>query len=316
LPNAEAYTLYLHGLELRDQQHLDQLVEAAREFEQALALDPSFLRAAEALALTDVALGFDEDLVAHDAWQHARENAKAALRIDPNSAPAHGVLGLVHAEDEYDWSAAEAEFRKALALNPRDPVTLDYAAIIASARGQFEAGKQLSNASLALDPLNPYAQQKLGQMHLAMGDFAGAEVAIRKSITINATFDGNHYFLGRMLLARGQIEAARKEMQAELASDAKDAGLAMVYHALGRKAESDAALARLVQASSDTWPYSVATVHAYRGERDEAIEWLEKACAARDSDLLEGIRGDPEFAPLRHDPRYKELLRKMNLPEA
>jgi TolB-like protein len=101
LPNAEAYTLYLHGLELRDQQHLDQLVEAVREFEQALALDPSFLRAAEALALTDVALGFDEDLVAHDAWQHARENAKAALRIDPNSAPAHGVLGLVHAEDEY-----------------------------------------------------------------------------------------------------------------------------------------------------------------------------------------------------------------------
>ncbi len=112
-----------------------------------------------------------------------------------------------------------------------------------------------------------------------------------------------------------RIESAQKEIQAEPARDAKDAGLAMVYHALRRKADSDAALARLIQASGDTWPYSVAMVHAYRGERNEAIEWLEKGRESRDSDLLAGVRGDPEFAPLRDDPRYRDLLRKMNLPD-
>ena len=150
-------------------------------------------------------------------------------------------------------------------------------------------------------------------MHFAAGNFADAQSALRKSIAINAKFDGNHYFLGRMLLARGEIEAALKEVQLEVTSDAKDAGLAMIYHALHRKADSDAALARLIRVSGDTWPFSVATVYAYRGERNEAFKWLEKGFATRDSDQLEGIRGDPEFAALRDDERYKALLLKMNL---
>ena len=140
-------------------------------------------------------------------------------------------------------------------------------------------------------------------------------VTVRKSIAINATFDGNHYFLTRMLLARGDFEAALNEIQREVAADAKAAGLAMTYHGLRRKEDSDAALARLVGTAGETWPYSVATVYAFRGERDKAFEWLEKGLATRDSDQLEGIRGDPEFAALRGDPRYKTLLRRMNLPE-
>jgi hypothetical protein len=89
----------------------------------------------------------------------------------------------------------------------------------------------------------------------------------------------------------------------------------MIYHGLRRKEDSDAALARLVGLAGETWPYSVATVYAFRGERNEAFDWLEKGLATRDSDQLEGIRGDPEFALLREDARYKALLRKMNLPE-
>jgi TolB-like protein/Flp pilus assembly protein TadD len=315
LANPEAYTLYLRGRLALDQVHLPQLSEAVRNFEQALALEPSFLRAAEALALAHVAQGFDENVLSHDAWRQAREAAERALSIDANSAPAHGVLGLVHAEDEFDWNAAQSEFDKALALNPRDPVTLYYAAIVASARGQVSDAERLFNASLAVDPLNPIAQQNLGQMLLVTGDFTGAEAAFRKSIAISAMYDGNHLFLCRVLLARGQIESAQKEIQAEPATDARDAGLAMIYHALRRKADSDAALARLIRASGDTWPYSVAIVLAYRGERDKAIEWLEKARESRDSDLLAGVRGDPELASLRGDARYKALLRRMNLPE-
>jgi TolB-like protein len=312
-PNPEAYALYLRGLLAQDQQSAEKLYEAVGDFEQALALSPAFLRAAEALARAHVDQGFDEAMLSRDAWQGAREAAHRTVRIDSDSPTAHAVLGLVHAEDEFDWNAAEAEFNQALALNPRDPAALSYGAIIAGARGLTPESLRLFNASLAVDPLNPYTQQHLAQMLFAAGNFVDAQSALQKSIAINAKFDGNHYFLGRMLLARGEFEAALKEIQLEAAPDAKDAGLAMIYHALRRKADSDAALARLVRASGETWPYSAATVCAYRGERNEAFKWLEKGYATRDSDQLEGIRGDPELAALREDARYKTLLRNMNL---
>jgi tetratricopeptide (TPR) repeat protein len=179
------------------------------------------------------------------------------------------VLGLVEAEDEFDWNAAESEFRTALASNPRDPVTLGYAAIVAQARGEYQEAQRLIDTSLALDPLNPFSLQTLGNLFFVTADYTSAEPAFRKSIAISATFDGSHFYLGRMLLTRGQFEAALKEFQAEPAADAKDAGLAMVYHALGRKDDSNSALARLIAASGDTWPYSVSIVHAYswRAER-------------------------------------------------
>jgi TolB-like protein/Tfp pilus assembly protein PilF len=315
MPSAEGYALYLRGLLAQDQQNFEKLFEAVRDFEQALVLDPTFLRASEALARAHIDQGFDEAVLSHDAWQHAREAAQRALRIDAKSATAHAVLGLVHGEEDFDWNAADAEFNQALALNPRDPVALSYAAIVAGARGLKPESQRFFNASLAVDPLNPYTQQHLGQMLLAAGDFAEAQVALRKSIAINALFDGNHYQLSKINLARGEFEAALKEAQQEVTPDAKNAGLAMIYHALRRKDDSDAALAGLIRASGDTWPYSVATVYAYRGERNEAFQWLEKGLASRDSDQLEGIRGDPEFAALREDARYKALLRKMNLSE-
>jgi adenylate cyclase len=315
LPNAEAYALYLRGLLAQDQQSFEKLYEAVRDFEQALALNPAFLRAAEALARAHVDQGFDEAILSREAWQAAREAAQRALRIDAKSATAHAVLGLVHGEDEFDWDAADAEFKEAFALNPRDSVALSYAAIIAGARGLKQESQRLFNASLAVDPLNPYTQQHFAQMLAATGDFDGAQVALRKSIAINASFDGNHFQLSMIDLARGEVEAAMKEIQLEGAPDAKDAGLAKIYHALRRKVDSDAALSRLIREAGDTWPYIVATVYAYFGERDETFKWLEKGRASRDSDQLEGIRGDAAFALMREDARYRALLRNMHLPE-
>jgi serine/threonine-protein kinase len=314
-PNPEAYALYLRGLLALDQQRVDKLFEAARDFEQALALDPRFLRASEALARAFVDQGFDEALSANDAWKRAREIAQKTLRIDPRSAPAHGVLGLARAEEQFDWSGADTEFKEALELNPRDPVTLAYAAIIQGARGRRAESQRLFNLSLSIDPLNPYTQQHLGMMLLAAGDLDGAQAAFRKSIAINQTFDGNHYQLSRILLAHGRPDAALNEIQMEVASDARNAGLSMIDHVLHRKNESDAALADLIRESGENWPYSIATVYAFRGERNEAFEWLEKGLAVRDSDQIKGIRGDPEFAGLRDDPRFGAILRKMNLAQ-
>ena len=93
-----------------------------------------------------------------------------------------------------------------------------------------------------------------------------------------------------------------------------DAGLACVYHALGRKAESDAALARAIKGFAGTWAYGIAEVYAYRGEIDQAFAWLDRAYRQRDV-LLYRIKGNPLLRTLEADARYKTFLRKIKLPE-
>ena len=315
LRSNDAYTLYLRGLSYLDRLHKDQLVQAKDYFEQALRLDPSLLRAAEALAFTYIAISIDENIPAITAHQQARAAAQRALGMDGNSATAHSVLGYVHAYNEFEWSLANAEFDKALSINPRDPAALYLASQVAHPLGQRDVAEQRINASLALDPLNPYAQQGLGEMLRDYGDLEGSDNAFRKCLEISPTFDGSHLYLAENLLLRGQAEAALAEVRQETASDAKDLGLALVQHSLGRHAESNAALTRLVRADSELWPFAIALAYAYRGEPDDAFRWMEKAYQLRDDELIYTVRSHPMLARLRGDPRYRTLLREMNLPE-
>lgn len=314
LQSAEAYTLYMRGLSELDQMHQSSLFDAQSNFERALVLDPSFLRAAEALAHTYVEQAFDESLLPQTAWMKAREVADRALVLDANSAAAHGVLGIVYAANDYNWEAAEAEFSKAFALQPRDPSTLRFAALVTHASGRQEEALRRINASISVDPLNPYSRESLGQILFCMGDLDRAEPALRKSLEITPLFDGSHYYLGMIMLLRGQGEAARREVRAEVAENARDSGMSMDFYARGQKSESDAALARLKLSSSDRWPFGITQAYAFRHDVDRTFEWLEKSYQMRDPDLMINLRGDPLLAPFRGDPRYSALLRKMNLP--
>jgi tetratricopeptide (TPR) repeat protein len=311
LHSTEAYTLYLRGRSAYDGP--GDIPEAQSDYEQALALDPGFLRAAEALAWMYAYAALTQEMESRIAWQHANDAAQRALRIDGDSAPAHAVLGLMHAEYEYDWDAADAEFSKALELSPRDPVTLDFAARLACHRGRYEEALRRIDASLAVDPLSPRAHRRKGFILYLAGDDHGAEREFRRSLEIFPTFDWDHSMLTWILVARGEFQAALKEIQAEPALGGKDQGPPLIYHGLGRKAESDMALARLIS-EFPNWPTGVAMIYAYRAQADQAFEWLGRAYTIRDPDLNQWIRS-PFFASLRGDSRYKAVLRKMNLPD-
>jgi TolB-like protein len=309
LHSMEAYTLYLRGRAAYDGPR--DIPEAQSDYEQALALDPSFLRAAEGLAWMYAYAAVTQEMQSRIAWQYAKDAAEKALLIDEDSAPAHAVLGLMHAEYEYDWDIADAELSKALTLSPRDPVSLDFAARLACHRGRYEEALRRIDASLSVDPLNPRTHRRKGFILYLAGDDHGAEREFRRSLEIFPTFDWDHNMLTWILVARGELQAALKESQAEPAVGGKDQGLAIVYHALGRNAESDMALTRLINEFPD-WPTGAAIIYGYRAEADRAFEWLDRAYTIRDPDLTMWIRS-PFFAWLRNDPRYKALLRKMNL---
>jgi hypothetical protein len=140
-----------------------------------------------------------------------------------------------------------------------------------------------------------------------------AEAAARRTLEIAPSYDGVRLVLGLVLLERGDREAALAAMQLESPDD-RDYGLAIVYHAMDRELESNAAVAAYTRAHSDDEPLGIADIHANRGEADAAFSWLERAYVQRSANLY-WIKGDILLKNIEDDPRYKAFLRRMNLPE-
>jgi TolB-like protein len=313
---AEAYTLYLKGKVALDSFNADSLAEATTLFQQALSLDPSLLPAAEGLALAWMQRGIDEiDITSLEGWSRAQAAAEQARALDPDSLAAHVVLGVLAARRDYNWKVAQQELQKALALNPSDQDAMIHLGLILMAQGRSAEALRPIRAAVTLDPLSSFAVQNLGVVLYFSGDHAGAESSLRKSLTMNLDIDYNHYLLGLIRLSKGDYETALKEFGMERNHLTQDAGLALAYHATGKHRDSDEALAHLLKEGTQLWPYGIATTYAYRGERDEALNWLERAYAVRDTDLHTFAFGDPLLAPLHTDARWSVLMRKMNLPE-
>jgi adenylate cyclase len=312
--SVEAYDLYLRGRHAYDRFDKEGLESAAAYFQQALELDPTAVPAAESLAAAqeDVAeLGYVEP---REGFERARSSAQRALRLDPKSSLAHAILAAVHLVYDWDWAAAERDAKEAVRLKPRLHSAQGLLGMVNEALGRWDESARAFEAALTLDPLFPAWHGQLSNVRLITGRLDEAEAEERKQLQISPTSGGGHYGLGVILLAQGKSEAALAEMQQEQPDSGRDAALAVVYHAMGRRAESDAALAKLVREHAQDDAMEVAGAYAYRGEPDQAFAWLERAYRQKDSGLYL-IKADPFFKNFNGDPRYKAFLRKMNLPE-
>ena len=253
-------------------------------------------------------------VASRSGWQQARHAAERALSINSASAAAHAVLGLVHALEEFDWDAADSELKLALQADPNSTETLLLSANVLVARGELQTAIQRVDAAIAIDPLSPELAESRAIFLYFSGDLAAAESAIRRCLEISPTYAYAPFVLARILLARGERDAALREAEQESPDGGKDIGLAVVNYALRKQRESDGAIARLTRQRGELWPYAVAQAHAYRGERKLALDWLDNAYEARDSDL-QFVLYDPLLESVRGDSRFKELLRKMHLSE-
>ena len=224
-------------------------------------------------------------------------------------------MAAIHLIYDWDWAAAERELQQAFALGPRETNGAQVASWLAAARGQWDAARQLAIEAIELDPLDGNAHGALGfEIYLRSGRLAEAEQSFRRALQITPEWGSGHYFLGEALMLQGHHDAALAEFKKESLDDGQLEGSAMVHFAAGRKGESDAQLASAISQNGTSWPSEIARVYAFRGERDAAFQWLDRAYQIRDEDLY-FIKGDPLFKNLEGDPRYKAFLRKMNLPE-
>jgi DNA-binding winged helix-turn-helix (wHTH) protein/TolB-like protein/Tfp pilus assembly protein PilF len=315
LRNPEAYTAFLHGVhavERADQQGIEQAVS---DFQRALDLDPAFADAAGALAASYQSLGSFGFMPPAEAFKKGRLAAELALKLDPNQSDAHAALGNIHIFYDWDWSAAEREFKLARAETTQDSNVWQFdPPQLALAMGRSDDALKSLNDSLALDPLDPSNYFWLGITQLRRGRLAEAEAAMRRTVELSPTYTFAHYGIALVLLARSEPDAALAEFLKESSEPVRLVGSALAYFALGRKADSDAALAQMLKNYTPYSPSGIATVYAFRGESDEAFTWLDRAYAQKDP-LLYRIKFATEFDRLHSDPRYKAFLGKMNLPE-
>jgi TolB-like protein/tetratricopeptide (TPR) repeat protein len=314
MKNLEAYDLYLHGLHARDIASQEATKEAVADFQQVLNLEPTYAPAAVNLAWAYEWLGTEGWSPPREAFEHAREAAQRALRLDPRLGDAHAALADVHMIYDWDWSGADREVRQARQLGAEEQ-GVRIAGELAATRGQWELAAQLLQSALALDPLNPEPYEDLVfNVYLRSGRFAEAESAMHRVLEIRPRYGNAQYFLGLSLMLQGRLDDALAAMQQETIDDGRYEGSSMVYYAMGRNAESDAALKMGTARNGESWPSEIARVHAFRGELDEAMQWLERAYAMKDEDLY-AIKHDLLLKKLEQDPRYQAFLRKMNFPD-
>ena len=315
LRDSGAYTAYLKGVHAYNRLDQQGVEQANIDFQRALDLNPQFADARVWLAITYLTLGAFGFVSPAIADAQVRRSAEIALKLDPNIAIAHTLLGLVDLDDG-NWAAADRELKLARTLAPRDFGIVVLAGAQAGFMGNWDEVLKQANARLELDPLDPIGYRDLSAVQLRRGRLAEAEAAARRALEISPTYAFIHYLLGVVLLARSEPDAALKEFAQEPLDGARLKGSAMAYFALGRRADSDAALAEWLEKYPPTirYPFALAEVYAFRHQPEEALNSLEEAYRKREVGLP-NPNAFPLLDSLHAEPRYKAFLKKMNLPE-
>jgi tetratricopeptide (TPR) repeat protein len=178
--------------------------------------------------------------------------------------------------------------------------------------GDLDQAVKLYEQAVALDPLRANSHLGLGYLLYMAGRNDEAQAALQKALDLNPQAAFAHANMGKILLAEGKPQQALAEIEKEPIDWERLTDQALVYHALSRVEDSNAALTELIAKHDADSAYQIAEVYAYRGESDKSFEWLERAYDQRDAGLPD-IEIDPLLENLHHDPRYTDLLRKMRL---
>jgi TolB-like protein/DNA-binding winged helix-turn-helix (wHTH) protein len=313
--STEAYTLYLQAVSMAKHPTRLSISKAVDYLQQAVKLDAKFAPAWAILSrlLVDEVVKFGV-LPMEQGREQAQRAAETAVGLDSKLPESHIAIGKILYQFDWNWSAAEAEFGKARDLDPGNGDALRWSGYVATTLGRLDDGLRLAQQSIALDPLYEYNYVGAGKVYLALGRIHEAEAAYRKAIDLNPADAIPHIGLADTFLARGEPAPALAEIQQVSLDDGQTIGLAIIYHAMGRKRESDAAMVEAEMKHAKDNIIGIAAAHAYRRETDQAFAWLDRAYQERDTRIV-GIKTDPYLKSLVADPRYKALLRKMNLPE-
>ncbi len=319
LVNPEAYRLYLIGRFLLNKRTEEGFKQAINNFQGAIETDPHYPVAYAGLADAYTLLGNWGHLPPRDAYPKAKVAAQKALQIDKDSAEAHTSLALVYYEYDWDWPACEKEYKRAIELNPNYATAHQwYSEYLSTMKRNAEAIAEAERAQ-QLDPLSPMISTNVGNSYVLARQYDIAISRLRNTVSLFPEFSIGFGCLGDAYMANGNYEQAiaayQKWMTLSGASAAEVAGVGQAYSKEGMRGFYHWALRRLKEESKHRYvrAYEFAWFFASLGEKDQAFSYLEKAYQDRDYKLTD-LQRHPRLDTLHSDPRFQDLLRRMNFP--
>jgi serine/threonine protein kinase/tetratricopeptide (TPR) repeat protein len=319
--DAEAYRLYLKGRYFWNQRTKEDLQRSIDYFRKAIDRDPTYALAYTGLADAYGTLGLFYYGFAPppETFPLAREAAGKALEIDPSLGEAHNSLANVLLFYDWDWGSAGQEFRRALELNPADSNARHWYSHYLLALGRFDESLAQAKRAVEQDPISAMMTTHLGEhYHLARQDDL-AVGQIERALELNPRFPAAHVLLGEAYEEQHRYADAEQEFRsvedAFAGTSRVEAALARIDARSGRREQALRELRELAQDRPGRYvaPHDLAWGYAALGDRDRAMQWLEKAYAERSS-ALTYLEVEPLFDPLRGDPRFADLVRRVGLP--
>lgn len=311
--NPGAYQLYLKGLFYRNKFTLRDTETAVPYFHQAIAADVSFAPAHAGLADSYVVIAlFEGGAPAHEVMPKARDAALKALTLDEGLAEAHAALGFVRLFYDYDFAGAEREFMRAIELNPNHALPQQRYSQLLTYLGRSEEALAKIRRAQELDPLSLIVNRGYGERLFDARRYDEAIAQLHRTLELDNNFSLAYSTLALVYQAQGNYAAS-----VEAIVKAFELTGRQEYAALAResfvKGGWPAYLRAMLEHRRNLWAYTRASYHASLGDKEKAFAELNKSYEKRETSLVR-LKIDPRLDPLRDDPRFPELLRKVGFP--
>ena len=317
--NPQAYQHYLRGRYYWNKRTADDLRKGLAEFQRAADVDPNYALAYVGLADTYVLLEEYAGVASSESLPQARTYAEKALQIDNSLGEAYATLGLINNRD-WRWADSDREFKRAIELNPNYPTVHHWHSINLRDTGKFAESMAEIKTAQRLDPLSGVIGVNVAISYMNINDYPSAMDESQKVIALDPNWWAGHHWLGNIHLKFGNTAEAISELQRAVELSNRSnwplAFLAYAYAISNRRAEALAILRELETRYSKRECLSIqlAAVHAGLGDKDEVFNWLERSFQERSGELIR-IKSFPQFDSIRSDPRYADLMKRMNFPD-
>jgi TolB-like protein/Tfp pilus assembly protein PilF len=315
--NLAAHDLYLKGRYFWNKRNPEALKKAIEYFQQAIEQDPSYALAYVGLADSTAILPQYASTSEAEVLPKARQTALKAVELDGTLAEAHEVFGLI-SDLDFEWSAAEHEYRRAIELKPEYPTAHHRYALLLSATGRLEEGRAEAERALQLDPTSVIINTLVSGLLIDAREYDRAIEQAKKALELEPGFWLAREQLAMAYVGQGRYAEAVAELEEPGPSSAltsRQAGVVGYAYAMsGRHSEARRVLAELDERSKHGYvaPSALALIYIGLGDKDQAFKWLDRACAIRDP-WLRHLKPKSFFDSLRSDPRFTRLLKQMHL---
>jgi serine/threonine protein kinase/tetratricopeptide (TPR) repeat protein len=315
--NPEAYQLYLKGRYFAAQFTPESLAKGLNYFQQAIALDPAYALAYDGVSYYYAQIE-DVTVAPTEVMPKAEQAARKAIELDDSLVEPHVEQAYNYVFYDFDWPAAEREFQRAFGLNPDYAQAHEWYSWYLISQGRFDLAIQEGQRAVELDPLSPEVRSILGLTLYFARRYDQAAVELHKTLELDPNYWIGYYYLGQVYEQQGRLDdaIAAQRKAAEIFGNASWPleEIARDYALAGRLPEARQALLDLLARSQHTHvsPFGIAKVYAALGDKDQAFAQLEQAYTQR-SVFMVSLKVDPELDSLHSDPRFTDLLRRMNL---